>query len=126
MPRKKDRRVTKNQGRQAPTAVPLARKPVVLGRANSALIVHREASPAASMISKADTQDDAHVASAVAPAHRLFWAWYNASVDTVRYAFDVNSMLVREMLKVSPVSLALQCHVAFNAYDTTDHGRALA
>ncbi len=31
-------------------------------------------------------------------AHRLFWAWYGAGVDTVRYAFDVQSMLVRQMI----------------------------
>ena len=63
------------------------------------------------------------------PAHRLFWAWYSAGVDTVRYAFDVQSVFIRQMIQVSPVSLALQCpvafHVAFQAF-TTDHDRALA
>lgn len=62
-------------------------------------------------------------------AHRLFWAWYGAGVDTVRYAFDVQSVFIRQMIQVSPVSLALQCpvafHVAFQAF-TTDHDRALA
>jgi hypothetical protein len=63
------------------------------------------------------------------PAHRLFWAWYGAGVDTVRYVFDVQSVFIRQMIQVSPVSLALQCpvafHVAFQAFHT-DHDRALA
>ena len=48
-------------------------------------------------------------------AHRLFWSWYGAGVDTVRYAFDVQSVLVRQMVQVSPVSLvAFQLPVAFH------------
>lgn len=63
------------------------------------------------------------------PAHRLFWAWYGAGVDTVRYAFDVQSMLFRQMVEVSPVSLAFQVPVAFHAALQAfhmEHDRALA
>lgn len=60
---------------------------------------------------------------------RLFWAWYTAGVDTVRCACSVQSLLVRQMFEVSPVSLALQFLHAFHDTSDTLHAettRALA
>lgn len=61
--------------------------------------------------------------------HRLFLAWYTAGVDTVRCAYSAQSLLVRQMFEVSPVSLALQYLHAFHDTSDTIHAdttRALA
>lgn len=123
MPRKKARRVIPNQDQRAAVRVSAPRLPVVVHRTATALAVQSEPVPAAEPA-------PILIPGAIAPpTHRLFWAWYNASVDTVRCALDVHSVLVRQMIQVSPVSVAMQYpfafHVAFQAF-TPDHDRALA
>lgn len=124
MPRKKPRRVISNANERAVVRVSAPRPPVVVHRTVTTSSVELEpltVEPKPAPLSPPHT--------AATPAQRFFWAWYNAGVDTVRYAFDVHSVLVRQTIQVSPASLALQCSVAFHtAFQgfTTDHDRALA
>lgn len=58
----------------------------------------------------------------------LFWAWYAAGVETVRCAYGVQSLLIRHVFDVSPVSLALRFMVASHDASntsTTDDNRDL-
>jgi hypothetical protein len=129
MPTKKSRRVTPGRERRVKPAPPLAGAPVVLGRSAPARVSRpTPATPAPIAAPDEATRQlpaagipqlalyDAATSSA---AQQLFWACYTAGVDTIRFAFDVQSAFVKQLFEVTPASLAYRYHHAF-------HDRALA
>jgi hypothetical protein len=122
MPRsKKARRVTEARARQAKTTPPLAGTPLVLAR-NTKPLVSRPSKPSGPQESAALApipQPASSVAYLETPGQRLFWAWFAAGVDTMRFAIELHSAALKQIFEVSPASLAVQVHAAF-------HDRALA
>jgi hypothetical protein len=128
MPTKKSRRVTPGRERRVKPAKPLAGAPVVLGRSTPQRLPRPKlATPAPIAPPEAARQSPAAEAPQIAlydaagpgPTQHLFWACYTAGVDTIRFAFDVQSAFVKQLFEVMPAALAYQVHHAF-------HHRALA
>lgn len=128
MPSKRSRLATEARSKPANSTRKGARATVVIDRpaaplvslpARATLEAMAAAAPAPEHDATPIAPKPATLSELSMPTHRLFWAWYAAGVDTVRFAFDVQSAFVTQLFEVTPASLAYQYHHAF-------HDRALA
>lgn len=123
MPRKtKTGRVAEVRKPLVKAAPPLAATPVVLTSKRRPPIKATTPAPRTAPVATSQPAEIARslpVTDAIEmPGQRLFWAWYGAGVDTIRFAFDVQSAFVKQVFETSPASLAAHVHAAF-------HDRAL-